>query len=372
MAPNTLLLSGIYPPDTGGPAKFVETFSKWRASSGGKTTVISYSDSKSITFKTENSEVFLVSRNTNIVFRYLKTVVLILKKQRRVDSIIANGLFVELSIARYLSNLTYVVKVPGDIVWERARNLGLTNSDIESFQKEDLPASLRWMRFLFTRCLRMSSAIIVPSEQLKWLVEAWGVESHKINVIHNSVDTELFHPVSSLKKDIDVLTVCRLVPWKGVSELIECAVKYRFNLTIVGDGPDRRMLEDLATELKGTVNFLGDLDQSLLPDIYARSKYFVLNSSYEATSYALLEARSSGLVCAGNSNTGSTEIINHLVDGFICQGSDGFSLSDFFEYIISADFDYLAFSNLSILDTKRRFDMKRNYKAIYELAKEIN
>jgi glycosyltransferase involved in cell wall biosynthesis len=293
-------------------------------------------------------------------------------KHRRADSIIANGLFIELSIARIFSNFSYIAKVPGDIVWERARNKGVTSADIESYQREVLPAGLRLMRFLYTRSLRMASAIVVPSEQLKRLIEGWGIESHKIRVIHNSVDTELFHPVSNLNKDIDVLTVCRLVPWKGVYELIECSVKYGFNLTIVGDGPERKKLEDLANKLEGNVNFLGDLDQHSLPQIYARSKYFVLNSSFEATSYAMLEARSSGLVCVGNSSTGSSEIIDHRVDGFICRGSDQFSLSDFFECVRDIDFDYLAFSSLSILDTKRRFDLKTNYKAIYKLAEEQN
>lgn len=368
MRPNTLILSGIYPPDTGGPAKFVETFSSWCASIGESTSVISYCNSNSKIITSDSSCVYLVSRNTNLLRRNFKSIIAILKLRKKTTAIIANGLFVELAISRFIYNFNYVVKVPGDIVWERARNQGLTKLDIEEFQSVALSFKLKVMRFLFSRSLRLASAVVVPSEQLRTLAMTWGVDSEKIHVIYNSIDTDLFNPLNDSIKIIDVLTVCRLVPWKGLQELIETVARNGLNLTIVGDGPERDKLENLSAELHANVSFLGDVSQELLPALYAKSLYFILNSSFEATSYAMLEARSTGLVCVGNANTGSAEIIEHKVDGFVCNGSDGFTLQDFFNFIASSNFNYIKFSELSVADTRKRFNLEINYRKILNLA----
>jgi glycosyltransferase involved in cell wall biosynthesis len=291
-----------------------------------------------------------------------------LKLRKKATAIIANGLFVEIAIARFVSNFDYIVKVPGDIVWERARNQGLTSLDIEEFQSVVLPIRFKVMRYLFSRSVRMASAVVVPSEQLRSLAVMWGVDLEKIHVIYNSVNTEAFSPLNDSRKVIDVLTVCRLVPWKGLQELIEAVAHNGLNLTIVGDGPERDKLENLSDELNASVSFLGDVSQELLPTLYAKSKYFILNSSFEATSYAMLEARSMGLVCVGNANTGSAEIIKHKVDGFVCKGADGFTLQDFFDFVSSLNFDYQKFSEFSVADTRLRFNLEKNYRKILDLA----
>lgn len=367
MGSNVLLLSGIYPPDTGGPAKFVKTFSEWCSSIGVRTTVISYIDFETKKLLSESREVYLISRNTKLLNRYFKAVLLIISQQKRASAIIANGMFIEIAIARIFHKFPYVAKVPGDIVWERAKNKGFTSSDIEDFQLEVKPIALKIMRFFFTLSLKKASTVVVPSEQMRKLVQHWGIDPGKIKVVYNSVDTDLFIPRKDINKDIDVLTVCRLVPWKGLEELISNIATSDLNLTIVGNGPERLRLEKLSKSLNANVTFLGDVDQDSMPEIYARSKYFVLNSSFEATSYAMLEARSTGLVCVGNSNTGSAEIISHYKDGFVCRGFDKFILNDFFQCVKDESFNYSNFSDLSVSDTKQKFNMKTNYQQILNL-----
>jgi glycosyltransferase involved in cell wall biosynthesis len=368
MKHNTLILTGIYPPDTGGPAKFVETFSNWCANIGEFTSVVSYCNSNSKVISSDTSNVILISRDKSIVRRYFLSITTILKLQKKMTAVIANGLFVEIAVARFISKFEYVAKVPGDIVWERARNQNITSLNIEEFQSVVLPFKLKIMRFLFSRSLKMASSVIVPSEQLRQLAMTWGVASEKIHVIYNSVDTNTFSPMMNTGKVIDVLTVCRLVPWKGLQELIEIVARNGLSLTIVGDGPERDKLKTLSAKINANVSFLGEVSQNLMPALYAKSTYFVLNSSFEATSYAMLEARSTGLVCVGNANTGSAEIIKHKVNGFVCDTASGFTLQDFFDFTSSPNFDYHQFSELSVSDTRKRFNLEINYREILELA----
>ena len=48
-----------------------------------------------------------------------------------------NGLFLETLLAKVISRARLVAKVPGDIVWERARNQGLTSLTIDQYQGKD-------------------------------------------------------------------------------------------------------------------------------------------------------------------------------------------------------------------------------------------
>jgi glycosyltransferase involved in cell wall biosynthesis len=95
--------------------------------------------------------------------------------------------------------------------------------------------------------LKKANIVIVPSLQLKHLCEKWGVNVQRLVVIRNSVDTEKFKLEHEHQKKYDFVTVCRLVPWKGVAQIIECAKILNASLLIIGDGPERSNLEKLAS-----------------------------------------------------------------------------------------------------------------------------
>jgi glycosyltransferase involved in cell wall biosynthesis len=149
-----------------------------------------------------------------------------------------------------------------------------------------------------------------------------------------------------------------------MDEVIRACASLDLSLCIVGDGPERLNLKKLSEDLNARVTFLGEISQQHLPEIYSSAKFFVLNSSFEATSYALLEARASGLVCIANANTGCEEIIAHNKDGFICNGKDGLKLTQALEVASDTRFNYDLFSKFAILDTDTRFNIDKNFKEI--------
>ena len=109
------------------------------------------------------------------------------------------------------------------------------------------------------------------------------------------------------------LTVCRLnEEQKDVKTLIEAFSLYKGDekLVIAGDGPDRKMLEDLCIEknLKDKVIFLGMINN---PFIFIKnSQAFILSSKVEGFGLVLIEALYCGAkVISSNCPTGPSQIL---------------------------------------------------------------
>ena len=361
------IVTGIFPPDTGGPAKFAESFLDWSANCSRYISVISLTNDMEVKNETNGSFIHLISRNQLFILRFYKSVLQISKLMRQNTPILANGMFFEVLIASWFSfKRNYVCKVPGDIVWERARNSGHTSLDIDKFQITKLSPRYRILRFLFSKSLKRAKNIIVPSTHLKNLVEQWGVPRRKISLIYNSVNLRQFQPKTS-KINYDVITVCRLVPWKGVDELIRACAENSLSLAIVGDGPERRKLENLSSEIGAMTTFFGDIPQSQLPEILAQSSCFVLNSNFEATSYALIEARAMGLFSIANAKTGSEEVISDPIDGILCQNG----YPDLVTALKKFREDKKYVENAVIVAKKRTFelfDMEKNFQRIWDVV----
>ena len=109
------------------------------------------------------------------------------------------------------------------------------------------------------------------------------------------------------------LTVCRLnEEQKDVKTLIEAFSLYKGDekLVIAGDGPDRKMLEDLCIEkkIKDKVIFLGMINN---PFIFMKnSQAFILSSKVEGFGLVLIEALYCGTkVISSNCPTGPSQIL---------------------------------------------------------------
>jgi glycosyltransferase involved in cell wall biosynthesis len=352
--------TGIFPPDTGGPAKFAETFLKWCQQNNQRVEAVSLTDKATTDISFENAHVKLISRNQFLLNRYIKTVIVLSRKLLTKRAMIANGLFLEVYFASLITSRKYVSKVPGDIVWERARNSGYTKKSLEDFQQEPLKFKYRIFRFLFSRSLRRSQNVIVPTKQLQELCFKWGVSKDKVVVIPNSVDTEFFVSGSNIKNEFDVIVVNRLVAWKHVDCVISACAQLGLSLAIVGDGPEKKRLEVLALEKSAKAIFFGDQTQLQVLELLQKSSCFVLNSSFEATAYSLLEARSVGLFTIATRKTGSSEVVSHYNDGLLCDDVS-LNLKEALEvFMKDKDFVSKAVENARV-DTERRFSVKTNY-----------
>ncbi len=310
------LLVGVYPPAIGGPAIFAERFQRWSQTNDIQCHVITYSafDSDS------SSNVSRIRLNFPKIYRFLVFVWAIIRHSRDSDIIIANGCFLEVFVASFFLKTRYIVKLPGDPVWEYARNRDLTTLSIEEFQNAPRSYFLRILQFFFCQSYVRASLVICPSTQLRKFAQNWGVQNDKLRIIFNSVDPIQFSKVNLGVPQFDLVTTSRLVSWKNIDELIQIAADLNLSLAIAGDGPELVNLKALSSRLHARVTFLGEVENKQIPKILSNSRCFVLNSEFEATSYSLIEAKMIGMPVVARNSAGSSEVVRPGIDGFLVSG----------------------------------------------------
>src|SRR5258706_3414499 len=145
-----LLVTGIFPPDHGGPASYVPAIAKALADRGHEiVSIVTLSDHVDQNDSAFVFPVIRIRRGTPWLLRALITIVSIVKQARAAEVIYLNGLVLEGVVAGiFLKKRRQVIKVVGDLIWERARNRNATAVDLEKFQTAKLPWSLRLLRML--------------------------------------------------------------------------------------------------------------------------------------------------------------------------------------------------------------------------------
>ena len=104
------------------------------------------------------------------------------------------------------------------------------------------------------------SAIIANSAQTKKKLENLGVKSH-IEIISSGIDLDMIKSVKA-RKENKIIFVGRLVKYKNIDILIRAFSEIKkdmkdLELTIVGEGPEKRNLQTLSTKLGVKVKFKG-------------------------------------------------------------------------------------------------------------------
>jgi glycosyltransferase involved in cell wall biosynthesis len=363
MKPRILLITSIYPPQIGGPAIFTSRFSSWLLDKKCEVKVITYAIDKT----TSDKNVFYVTLRYNRIVSFSKFILEILKNSNRTTLVLSNGAFLETYLACLISRRKYVLKIPGDHVWELSKNRGWTNKNIEEFQSEKLIIIQKIFRVLTNLSLKNAEFVISPSNQLSIFAEKWGVKNEKIKTIYNCVNPDRFKKSDITKKQFDLITVCRLVPWKGLEELIDCAIKLNLKLLIVGDGPLQDKLKSLASRRPLNISFKGSVENSKMPEVLNSAKIFVLNSEFEATSYALIEAKMCGLPVLAKQTDGSLTLVQKGIDGFIYSSGNGFNLESAISKLIGSKELIELFGSESRKDAVLRFNEQINFPKILEL-----
>jgi len=361
MKEKVTLLVGVYPPAIGGPAIFAERFQSWCKSKSIPCQVITYC----FTEPELPSDVTAIKLSGSRIYSFLKFAYEVVRHSRDSSLILANGCFLEVFLASLFLRKDYIVKLPGDAVWEIARNRNLTSLDIEEFQNARQSLFLRLLQFLFSCSYRRAKTVVCPSKQLSSFALNWGVEAHSIRIIYNSVDPAVFTNTLSINPEFDLVTICRLVNWKNVDEIIRLSVDLNLSLAIAGDGPEMSNLRELSNNLGARVTFLGEIENQLVPGLLSKSKCFVLNSDFEATSYSLIEAKMMGIPVIARSSSGSCEVIRNEIDGFL--------VNDVLEMEIAikkalSNAKSRQFSNAARRDAITRFNQNNNFEEILRLS----
>lgn len=348
------LLVGIFPPAIGGPAIFAERFQRWCVSRGVDCHVITYS-----TYNIESTpEISRVKLGRLRIYSFLKFFLTIIKKSNKSNLILANGCFLEIFFASFFLKKRYVVKLPGDPLWEFAKNHNLTSLGIEDFQSAQKSMPLSLLMHLYSKSYRRAKVVICPSMQLLDFAQNWGVRPENLRLIYNSVDPKLHEQKDIFKPEYDLVTISRLVTWKNIDQLIQLVAELDLSLLIAGDGPEFSNLKAFSEALRARVTFLGNVENKLIPGLLSKARCFVLNSEFEASSYSLIEAKMVGTPVVARASAGSSEVIRNGIDGFLYDNLEELKIA--LKRVLSNNFSQ-EFSNESYRDALSRFNQEINF-----------
>jgi glycosyltransferase involved in cell wall biosynthesis len=356
-----ILITSIFPPQSGGPAVFTSRYSKWLLENGLNNKVISYSR-----VSKKNGNVNLVRLRPLRLYSFLRFVLTIIVKSNKQSLILANGAFLETFIACKILRRSYVVKIPGDPVWEFTRNRRWTELSREDFQNHKLSLIPTILRFFYSSCFKSAKYVICPSQELVDFSKKWGISNDRIKLIYNCVDPRKFSVEASPQKKYDLISVSRLVLGKGFEELLEVTLKLNLDLAIIGDGPLLRSLKILSESNHIKVDFLGNIPNDSLKPILNSAKIFVLNSESEATSYALIEAKMCGLPIIAKNNLGSATVVRHLIDGLLYPVGSISNLETAINHLTLDESLMLDYGIKGSEDALIRFDQDLNFSKILD------
>lgn len=329
-----LIVTGIFPPDRGGPASYVPRISAALVQRGHKVEVICLSDDLHQDDSGFPFTVHRVPRKRFWPWRILTTAFAIAWAARRHQLVYVNGLGMEAAIGSALAGRPTVHKIVGDYAWERAVSRGWFRGTLDEYQTSSKGLLLCLVDAVRTFPLRLARKIIVPSKYLSRIAEGWAIPADRIQTIYNAVPppaTDLPSKPSPLPPwpGKTLITVCRLVPWKGVDGLIRLLPKLEgTRLVIAGDGGLRSELASLAQAcgVSHRVLFLGDVPSNAVWNYLQQADAFVLNSSYEGLPHAVLEAMGAGVPVIATDAGGTRELVEHDVTGLLIPVGDGDAL----------------------------------------------
>ncbi len=175
---------------------------------------------------------------------------------------------------------------------------------------------------LEAKAFREASHCQVPTDNLsQWVSNAYNISEEIISVVPNFVDTDIFSPLSGLRKrNRSIVSVGRLVRVKKFDLLIRACSDIRgTELTIVGEGPEKSKLERLAKECGVKLSLPGNIPNESLPKILQEHMVFGITSEREGHPKALTEAMSCGMPVLGVRVTGIQNIITHDKNGWLAE-----------------------------------------------------
>ncbi len=323
-----LIATGIFPPDIGGPATYSKLLLDELPKRGIEVRVLSFGSVRHLPKVIRHFIYFCkalaAGAGTDVIFA---------------QDPVSVGL--PSALAAKILGKKFVLKIVGDYAWEQycqrskaSLEFPISSDKVESprqsrdnfqfpnleeFQdgKFDFMTELR--RKIQRWVAKRAEKIIVPSEYLKKIILQWGVGDIKIQIIYNAAQQQVKQEqFLSTNKDY-LLSVGRLVPWKGFETLIETMTELpaEMKLMIIGSGPQEENLKFKVRSLKleERIKIMGQVPHEELSNYFAKARIFVLNTGYEGLSHIVLEAMAQGVPVITTNIGGNPELIKNGENG---------------------------------------------------------
>jgi glycosyltransferase involved in cell wall biosynthesis len=328
-----LVVSGIWPPDVGGPASHAPDVARFLQSHGHQVEVVVTAAAEPAA---EPFSVRWASRSRPIGIRHVDSLLMIWRHARAADVVYSTGMFGRSGIAAAVARRPLVLKLTGDPAFERLRARGAVAGDVESFQDGGGGLTGFALRRLRDRVLRRAAHVFTPSGYLRDLVIGWGIAADRVSVMPNPA------PFSAPSEPRDALRrrysfggptlafAGRLTAQKAldvmVAALADCP---GVSLVVAGDGGERdALVADVAARgMTDRVRVLGALPREEVLDLFAAADASILSSSWENFPHSVVESLAVGTPVIATRAGGVAEVVVDGSNGLLVPVGDAGALA---------------------------------------------
>ena len=329
-----VLLPGIWPPDIGGPATHGPELARHLVERGHDVHVVTMASAP----PTERPcTVETISRAQPFPVRYGRLTAAATREARRADVVYASATYAAAAAASSAARKPLVVKLVSDPAYERARRYGLFDDTLEAFQDAD-DRAVRALKAARTLSLARAQSVIVPSQYLAALARGWGVEAARLLVVPNPMPAAVAD-VPAVGERSGLVFAGRLTRQKALHTALRAVARVpNARLLVIGEGPDRERLEQLADELRldGRVTFAGPQPRAEVLRALASASAAVLSSDWENLPHAAVEALAVGTPVVATAVGGVPEVVRDGVNGLLVPPSSPAHLAHAIDRILTS------------------------------------
>jgi glycosyltransferase involved in cell wall biosynthesis len=358
-----LVVSGIWPPDVGGPASHAPEVAAFLRGRGHDVEVVTTADREPAHLE---YPVHWVSRGLPVGVRHVAAAEKIRQRAARADVVYSTGMLGRTAVGASLARKPFVAKLTQDPAFERALRRGRFAGDPVEFQSSGSAKALRAAR---DRELRRAAHVVCPSAFLAELVRGWGVPAERISVLPNPTPPLPELPPREPGERPLLAFAGRMTAPKALGVALEAVAQVpEVDFALAGDGDERAALEARAGALglNGRVRFLGSLPRDDVLALFRRADAALLSSAWENFPHTLVEALAVGTPAIATSVGGVPEIVTDGENGLLVGPGDPDALADAIRRFLG-DAGLRARLTAAAAPSAERFSAERIYGQLEEI-----
>ena len=215
------------------------------------------------------------------------------------------------------------------------------------------------------------------------IADTYKIDENKIKKITPGVDREIFIPDSSVEKENIILSIGMIQEQKGQLQTIEFLNNFKkiqndFKCYFVG-GPSGKHGNEYLHELKQTikdfnldkhVEFLGDLPQTEIIELFKKAKLLIHTSKFETFGLVAIEANTMGVPVLTSNNGSLMEIIENNKNGYLSENLIDSNVNNFVNNLFNNVTKYEEI-HLSCIEKSKKYDWMKTANELESLYQQL-
>src|SRR5262249_35100717 len=177
-----VIVSGIWPPDVGGPASHAPELAAYLT---GRAHAVQVVTTAAAPPRPEMYPVRWVPRSMPAGLRHLRVAQEIARAARRADVVYSTSMARRAALGAALARRPLVLKLTADEAYERERRAGRFAGNLDDFQRYRGGARVALLRMTRNAAVRRAASVFTPSAYLREIAAGWGIPGERITVIPN-------------------------------------------------------------------------------------------------------------------------------------------------------------------------------------------